>query len=154
IAVALGALALAGAPAEPLARPRPAPAVAPAFDTSKIEAAADKLVSDVRSWGGSAGVAVVEGERGTLLIARNEHGLLNPASNAKLVTAAAALKVLGPAHRYATGLYGKIHGDAVDELVVRGDGDPGLSTEDLASLGRDLKAMGVRHVHALFVDQS
>ncbi len=79
---------------------------------------------------------------------------MNPASNAKLLTAAAALRVLGGEHRFLTGLYGRVDSDAIDELVLRGDGDPSLRTPDLWAMASELRAAGVRRVRAIAVDQS
>jgi len=90
---------------------------------------------------------------GATLVAIDEHGLYNPASNAKLPTAAAALRVLGPSHRYLTGLYGAPSGDAVAELALRGAGDPSLATRDLWEMARDLRAAGIRRVGSIAVDQ-
>ena len=72
----------------------------------------------------------------------NEHQAFNPASNGKLPTAAAALRLLGPQHRFVTGLYGTIVGDGVDQLVLRGDGDPSLLTRDLWAMAAELRSLG------------
>jgi D-alanyl-D-alanine carboxypeptidase/D-alanyl-D-alanine-endopeptidase (penicillin-binding protein 4) len=79
---------------------------------------------------------------------------LNPASNAKLVTGAAALTRLGPSFRFATGLYGVVEGERVATLVLRSNGDPSLGMGDLWQLGAALKQRGVRRVERVLVDQS
>ena len=124
------------------------------LDPQKIRAAVAELASDAATWGGTAGAIVVDVATGTVLGSANEHTALNPASNAKLATAAAALRVLGPDHRYLTGLYGKANGARVPTLVLRGAGDPTLSSDDVAGLARELAAHGVRKVDAILVDQS
>src|SRR5262245_1477490 len=88
--------------------PRAAPAAPKPVDPGRIRDAVRKLVGDVKGWGGTAGVMVLDLENGQTLAANDEGALLNPASNAKLVTAAAALRTLGSSHRYLTGLYGKV----------------------------------------------
>jgi D-alanyl-D-alanine carboxypeptidase/D-alanyl-D-alanine-endopeptidase (penicillin-binding protein 4) len=79
---------------------------------------------------------------------------INPASNAKIPTAAAALLLLGPQHRFSTGLFGKVEGGTVAELVLRGRGDPGFSTSHLRDLVRELRTRGVTKVEKILIDQS
>jgi D-alanyl-D-alanine carboxypeptidase/D-alanyl-D-alanine-endopeptidase (penicillin-binding protein 4) len=111
------------------------------------------MVKEAKGWGGTASAMVVEVASGAVLAAAEEHAAMNPASNAKLATAAAALRALGPEHRFLTGLYGKLSGDRVAALVLRGFGDPTLTSDDLAALARELKERGVRKVGDVLVDQ-
>lgn len=159
-----GALAAALVGGATLANSQPAerpPAAAPALpeaprtlDPAPIRDAIAQLADDVARWGGTLGVHIVDVRTGDTIAARDEHGAYNPASNAKLVTAAVALRRLGGQHRFVTGLYGKISSDSIAELVLRGDGDPTLRTRDLWALAGELKAAGVRRVRAIAVDQS
>jgi serine-type D-Ala-D-Ala carboxypeptidase/endopeptidase (penicillin-binding protein 4) len=139
-------------PASASESPPPPPAKR-GFDASGVDEAVQKLVDDVQKWGGAAGVQVVDLGTGAPIVSRNEHAAFNPASNAKLVTAATALTRLGPQHRYQTGLYGKIVSEAVSELVLRGEGDPSLATPDIWAMAHELRAAGVRRVAAIAVDQ-
>src|SRR5262249_28523771 len=142
------------APAAPGRADAPtAPASAAPVDRKNVIDAIQKLAADVRSWGGTVGVSVVDVETGRAIATENDTASLNPASNAKIVTAAAALHRLGAAHRYLTALYGKVAGDSVAELVLRGQGDPSLSTHDLWDMARELRGLGVRRVRAIAVDQ-
>ncbi|HSN99277.1 MAG TPA: D-alanyl-D-alanine carboxypeptidase, partial [Candidatus Nanopelagicales bacterium] len=122
-------------------------------DLAQARARLETLTEEVRGWGGRIGAMAVDVESGVPLLALDERGLYNPASNAKLLTAAAALRVLGPGHRYLTGLYGAASDDHVPELVLRGAGDPSLQTRDLWELARTLHAAGVRKVGDIAVDQ-
>lgn len=120
----------------------------------ELKAAVDALAGKIRDIGGTSGVAIVDVGTGELLAAHSEHKPFNPASNAKLMTAAAALANLRPSHRYETALYGTIRGGATGSLVLRGTGDPSLSTADLYDLARDLKGAGVKRVEGdILVDQ-
>jgi D-alanyl-D-alanine carboxypeptidase/D-alanyl-D-alanine-endopeptidase (penicillin-binding protein 4) len=81
--------------------------------------------------GGTTGVAVIDATGRSLTSARAQRPLL-PASTMKLLTAAAALRILGPDHRFVTRVYatgpidrtGAVDGD----LVLVGGGDPVLVT--------------------------
>jgi D-alanyl-D-alanine carboxypeptidase/D-alanyl-D-alanine-endopeptidase (penicillin-binding protein 4) len=139
---------------KPTASAVAAPSPRPAIDAAPIDAAMKKLAADVKGWGGTVGVSVIDVSSGATLAASSDHALLNPASNAKLATAAAAIRLLGPQHRFLTGLYGKVNGDTVDELVLRGDGDPSLATRDLWIMAAELRAAGVRRVRSILVDQA
>src|SRR5688572_17983105 len=72
----------------------------------------------------------------------------------KVLTAAVALKRLGPEFRFSTGLYGRIDKQRVDPLVLRGHGDPALSIPDLWQLAQALQRLGVASVGTILVDQS
>lgn len=160
VAVAVG---LHGAPARALA---PAPAEAPTDDpaapaatplaalTARIELAlALPLLAEVQ-----VGVSVVDLETGETLLRKDDALPLNPASNAKLVTTAAALGLLGPAHRYSTALWredGALAGSVVKgDVYLQGSGDPALVTGDLYDLAATLRARGIKRVGGITVDAS
>jgi len=159
-AAALGIAALArpaGTQPRPataaLAGAQPPASADPRVDSAPIDDAIQRLAAEVQRLGGTVGVQVLDVSTGRPIAALDEHRAFNPASNAKLVTAAAALRVLGEQHRFLTGLYGRIGSDAIDELVLRGDGDPSLRTADLWAMATELRAAGVRRVRAILVDQ-
>jgi len=153
------ASALALSLVSPDVRPDPPPdagGAAPSSDRSpELEAAARAIAGDRALEAGSVGVAILDVDSGRLLAAVNEHVALNPASNAKLYTAGAALAILRGEHRYETTLTGKLEGDAIaGPLAIHGFGDPSLTTADLWSLVHELKAYGVRRVEGdVLVDQ-
>jgi D-alanyl-D-alanine carboxypeptidase/D-alanyl-D-alanine-endopeptidase (penicillin-binding protein 4) len=97
--------------------------------------------------GARISVVVMEAGSGRVVYERDADAALNPASDAKLLTASTALAVLGPDHRFTTTLEGTANGDAVTgPLVLRSDGDPSLSTDDLYALARELVLGGVRRI--------
>jgi D-alanyl-D-alanine carboxypeptidase/D-alanyl-D-alanine-endopeptidase (penicillin-binding protein 4) len=104
--------------------------------------------------GGHAGAAVMDVATGTLVASADEHRALNPASNTKVLTAAAVLDRMGPDFRFTTALLGKIEDHRISPLVIRGDGDPSLETEDLWQLANALRQLGVQKVDGILVDQS
>ena len=80
------------------------------------------------------------------LLAFNEDVPRNPASIIKLLTTYAALDRLGPAYRWETTVLvtGPVRDGRLDgDLVLRGGGDPGLSTERFWTLLREIRARGI-----------
>ena len=157
-----------GGAAGPAAAPAPAPASAPAAaaaggvaadpqvdPASPLGEAVRRLINTPSLSSGQISVAVMDVASGRYLAAHGAHALMNPASNAKLYTAAVALATLRGDHRFVTSLNGSLKDGAVDgPLIVRGFGDPSLGKEDLAGLVAELKARGVRRVEGdLVVDQ-
>ena len=78
----------------------------------------------------------------------------NPASNMKLLTAAAALEELGPNFQMRTGLYGRVDRGRINDLVLRGYGDPDLRTRDFDHLAAALVDRGIRSVNTIWIDGS
>jgi D-alanyl-D-alanine carboxypeptidase/D-alanyl-D-alanine-endopeptidase (penicillin-binding protein 4) len=104
------------------------------------------------------GALVVDDADGRVLFDRGADQPLVPASNLKIVTALAALRVFGPAHAFTTRVYADAAPDgegAVGTLYVRGGGDPGLTSEDYWRLAADLHRIGLRRVRGdLAIDDS
>jgi D-alanyl-D-alanine carboxypeptidase/D-alanyl-D-alanine-endopeptidase (penicillin-binding protein 4) len=105
--------------------------------------------------GRKIGVAVADTRSERMIFTHNGELPLNPASNMKLLTAAAALWELGPDFRMRTAIYGRVQGSAVaGGLFLKGYGDPTLRWSDLVSLARELEARGIRSVDEVAVDGS
>src|SRR5579859_2063812 len=119
-----------------------------------LKEAVTTFTHKISEYGGHLGVAVLDVQTGELIAAQNAKRPLNTASNAKLFTAAAALSQLHGNHRFETGLYGEVKGNAVNKLVLRGQGDPSLVTHDLWEMVQELKEEGIRRVEGdILVDQ-
>lgn len=159
MAASLGAmLVVGGPPARALApgapaSPRPAAAPAPTTTASPAPALAARLDAALGKRflaEAQVGVSVVDLETGEVLYQRGDALPLNPASNVKLVTTAAALGILGPAHRYATTLHhaeDALSGSTLrGDLYLRGSGDPALVNEDLYALVATLQARGIKRI--------
>src|SRR5689334_11874700 len=65
----------------------PAIPISPPIDAGPINAAIQRLAADVKRWGGTVGVSVIDVSTGQTIAALSEHAPKNPASNAKLATA-------------------------------------------------------------------
>jgi D-alanyl-D-alanine carboxypeptidase/D-alanyl-D-alanine-endopeptidase (penicillin-binding protein 4) len=120
-----------------------------------IEAAVRAIASDSSLRNAQVGMAILDVDSGKLLAATGEHVPLNPASNAKLFTAAAALALLHPEHRFETTLSGAARGATVSgPLILRGYGDPSLTAADLFALALELRTYGIRRIDGdILVDQ-
>ena len=95
------------------------------------------------------GLHVVDLTAGTVLYARGEQQRMRPASTEKVVTAVAALALLGPSYTLDTQLkataplaQGVLQGD----LYVRGAMDPLMTVADVRTLASRLKAAGVQRI--------
>ena len=94
-------------------------------------------------------VKVEPADGGPALLSHLEHAALNPASVMKLVTSYAALDLLGPAFTFRTDalLAGELHdGVLAGDLVLRGGGDPKLTTERVWRMVHRLRARGLREI--------
>jgi D-alanyl-D-alanine carboxypeptidase/D-alanyl-D-alanine-endopeptidase (penicillin-binding protein 4) len=84
------------------------------------------------TWRGATwGVMVRSLDTGDILYAVEPDEPLAPASNLKLLTTAAALRILGPNYRFRTYLLtdGRIANGVLEgDLVLYGTGDPGISS--------------------------
>jgi D-alanyl-D-alanine carboxypeptidase/D-alanyl-D-alanine-endopeptidase (penicillin-binding protein 4) len=119
----------------------------------RAQAPADSLAETVRALteapnlgGATCGVAALEEATGQPLVRLRADRPLVPASNAKLLTTAAAFDVLGPDFRYVTRLYaaGPIAGTTLEgPLVVRGSGDPTLGFTDGDAINTSVDPSGL-----------
>ncbi|WP_158886203.1 D-alanyl-D-alanine carboxypeptidase/D-alanyl-D-alanine-endopeptidase [Rhodanobacter sp. L36] len=108
------------------------------------------------------GIAVVSLDSGRTLYAHHADQLLQPASTAKLFTAATSLATLGPDYRFPTRVMANgvlRNGRLEGQLILYGMGDPTLGTTMSAAwadqLAGQLAARGIRFVHGdLVADDS
>src|SRR5262245_49195625 len=98
--------------------------------------------------GRSAGV-VVDLASGSIVFGQNSSLPLAPASNEKLPLTYAALATLGPTYRIETDVLGEGEQEGTTftgTLILKGGGDPTLSTAGLRSLAAQVRAYGIRRV--------
>jgi len=87
---------------------------------------------------------------GATVYTQNPSLSLAPASNEKLPITFAALTTLGPTYRLETDVLGEGQLDGTTwtgRLVLRGGGDPTLSSAGLRSLASQVRAAGIRRVN-------
>jgi serine-type D-Ala-D-Ala carboxypeptidase/endopeptidase (penicillin-binding protein 4) len=100
------------------------------------------------------GAVVVDLRTGRVVYARNGDRSFRPASNEKLPISIAALHRLGPAYRYRTHVLGPgMRRGAVwhGNLVLRGSGDPTLTSRQLAALAQQIRARGITRVQGRII---
>jgi D-alanyl-D-alanine carboxypeptidase/D-alanyl-D-alanine-endopeptidase (penicillin-binding protein 4) len=98
---------------------------------------------------GQTGAIVIDLTTGRTLFTQNSNRPLRPASNEKLATTYAALSALGPDFRIETDVLGEGQQSGTTwqgNLVLKGYGDPALTSGKLVSLAREVAATGIRHV--------
>jgi D-alanyl-D-alanine carboxypeptidase/D-alanyl-D-alanine-endopeptidase (penicillin-binding protein 4) len=96
------------------------------------------------------GAVVVDLRTGQTLFASNANLSLRPASNEKLATTYAALTALGPSFRIETDVLGDGRESGatwLGNLILKGYGDPALTSAEIGSLARQVAATGIRHVN-------
>lgn len=129
-----------------------------------------RLRADLAAWAASApgpSCATVVDPEGEVVLAHGPAGPLVPASTTKLLTAAAALHVLGPDHVFRTVVRAAppVDGVVAGDLHLVGGGDPVLATDayadrfprqpqlrtDVAALADAVVAAGVRRIEGSVV---
>ena len=93
------------------------------------------------------GVKVIDAGSGETVLAFNSDKNVMPASNTKLLTAAAALLSLGKDYRYKTTVYyDHKHQDEIHNLYIDFSGDPSLTSKDLSYLLAALQKQGIHSI--------
>lgn len=127
-----------------------------------------KFITDPSLKYGSVSLAVIDAETGNPVITFNHEKSLIPASVAKLITSAAALEILGPAHTFKTiaGYTGNLDRDKgilSGDIIIRGGGDPALGSEYFSDhygafidkWADEIRGLGIRRVEGrVIVDDS
>ncbi|HEU5486712.1 MAG TPA: D-alanyl-D-alanine carboxypeptidase/D-alanyl-D-alanine-endopeptidase, partial [Microlunatus sp.] len=126
----------------------PPPAAARVSDPALAGKIASVL-KDSRVTKGRTSAVVLDAATGSELYVRSGSRATVPASNTKIVTAAAAMHTLGPGYRFKTQVIkrAKITGSTLDgRLYLKGYGDPTARSSDYAVLARKVRAVGIRTV--------
>ncbi len=93
---------------------------------------------------------------GKVVYSKNAELLLNPASNTKVLTALAALKLLGADYTFKTQLFALPNSEPshLHALTLKGYGDPSFNSVQLLAMIHQLKEKGIKKIDQLFVDGS
>ena len=116
------------------------PQISSATSTDGSPALASALERLAATMEGEAdlGIAVKDLRTGETVFEHHGERPLNPASNHKLLTATAAMTLLGADYRFET----TVLRDG-DTLILRGGGDPSLQVEDVQALAAEVDAKGI-----------
>lgn len=130
-----------------------------AVPVTGLNAALALLPEDPIFRSAAVSVEVVDVADGRRVWSWGDDRALRPASTMKMLTAATALRTLGPSYRFPTWIMadGEVEGDGVlkGNLYVKGQGDPTMVTERMWRMLVDLKMRGVKRVEGdLIFDDS
>jgi serine-type D-Ala-D-Ala carboxypeptidase/endopeptidase (penicillin-binding protein 4) len=131
----------------PLAVVTPTGAAPTGRDALKVDL--DRILADPRLDGAQVGVVVRDPASDEVLYSRQPDYRAQPASNAKLFTAAAALEALGPDHRFRTEVLAggaRVGSTLRGDLYLRGTGDPTVLAADYDRLAAEIAESGIREV--------
>jgi serine-type D-Ala-D-Ala carboxypeptidase/endopeptidase (penicillin-binding protein 4) len=123
--------------------------VAPATGAASLQTALARALRVPHVSLASTGAVAIDLTTGETVYSRNASLSLLPASNEKLAVTYAALTALGPGFRIETDVLGE--GEEIGttwqgDLVLKGYGDPTLSSAGLADLARQVRAAGITQV--------
>jgi D-alanyl-D-alanine carboxypeptidase/D-alanyl-D-alanine-endopeptidase (penicillin-binding protein 4) len=121
----------------------------PAAAAPSLQSALDRALSVPHVSLAATGAVAIDLATGQTVYSKNPGLPLIPASNEKLTVTYAALTALGPAFTIETDVLGE--GSQVGatwrgDLVLKGYGDPTLSSADLIVLARQIRAAGIARV--------
>ncbi|WP_040208809.1 D-alanyl-D-alanine carboxypeptidase/D-alanyl-D-alanine endopeptidase [Neobacillus jeddahensis] len=109
----------------------------------------DVLKKEPALQGAIAGISIRSAVNGEVLYDYQGNVRLRPASNMKLLTAAAALSVLGSDYTFATEVYanGPVKKQVLQgNLYIKGKGDPTLLKMDFDTLASEVKKKGIKKI--------
>jgi PBP4 family serine-type D-alanyl-D-alanine carboxypeptidase len=123
--------------------------VSPATSLSELRQQIDAILEDSSLSQSRTGIKIVSLQSGETWYARDSHLLFHPASNMKLLTTAAGLKVLGTNYKFKTELRTDTTASAdsaIGNLYFKGYGNPALNLQDLWWMVFKLKELGVTRI--------
>jgi serine-type D-Ala-D-Ala carboxypeptidase/endopeptidase (penicillin-binding protein 4) len=124
---------------------------------AELRARLDRIIDSYEFQDAIWGIKIVSLDRNEVWYERNSRKLILPASNMKIVTAAAALMRLGPDFRYETRIETDgpiVNGRLMGNLFVVGSGDPTISSRMqngnalavFREWAEELRAQGIRRI--------
>ncbi|MFP4597280.1 MAG: D-alanyl-D-alanine carboxypeptidase/D-alanyl-D-alanine-endopeptidase [Persicimonas sp.] len=117
-----------------------------AKEAAELDSAVRAILAGSDVTRGTVGIHVEDVDTGQVLVSRSADEPMNPASNVKLITSAAALDTFGPQHSFGTRLMAEGVDDAgtvEGSLYVEGGGEAFLLFEDFLDWAGQLRQKGV-----------
>lgn len=122
----------------------------PVFAEDNLILALNQLLNEEQNLQGAiAGVSIRSATTGEIIYDHLGDVRLRPASNLKLLTAAAALSVLGEDYTFKTELLadGEVKKNTLQgNLYIKGKGDPTLLKEDFDKMAAEIKKQGIKKI--------
>lgn len=121
---------------------------------AQLGSSINKVLQDERLDGATTGISIRKAATGELIYDHFGDTRLHPASNMKLLTAAAALETLGEDYRFVTEVLTDGHvknGVLQGNLYLKGKGDPTLLSEDFDLLAQKLASKGIKMINGNLV---
>lgn len=116
----------------------------------QLKVALDQLAREADNACYNTGICIWDLTADSLLWGYNRHKVMRPASTQKVLTAIAALDILGAQHEFKTRAYytGSITPDSTltGDIYVVGDFDPMYSYGDIRELARAVRDLGIRRI--------
>ncbi|WP_440682212.1 D-alanyl-D-alanine carboxypeptidase/D-alanyl-D-alanine endopeptidase [Cysteiniphilum halobium] len=117
------------------------------FASAQLQTALNKIISNHHLNSALVAVKVIDAKSANTLLAFNSQKNMMPASNTKLLTAAATLISLGKDYQYQTVLYyDRKNKKAIDNLYIDLSGDPSLTSQALETLLQSLSQHNIKSI--------
>ncbi len=120
-----------------------------ALSITDVVAAESAVVNRLHRWIDNGSV-MLNDEAGRTLLSYRSDEVLVPASIVKIYTALVVMELLGEGFTFKTGF----HKDASGNLGIKGWGDPQLISEEIHLIAEKLKAIGIRRIRQIQLDQT
>jgi len=134
------------------------PVILPPDPLTVLQGKINAILQDTIFTNTHAGIKIVSLDSGTVLYDHESKALMNPASNIKLITSAAALSILDTGYQFKTSVFADDRmagGIQIRNIYLKGFGDPLLDDMDLDSLAVAVRRSGVQMVRGnIVVDDS
>ncbi|MFN6992330.1 MAG: D-alanyl-D-alanine carboxypeptidase, partial [Fervidobacterium sp.] len=116
------------------------------------------LIESKKPLGSFVGMFFQDINNGNVLVSYNEHNLFTPASLTKILSTLVAWEILGPDFRYTTTIYvprGNISPVLNGDIVIKSNGDPSMSVDNLKENLRAFVVEGIKEVSGnIVIDNS
>ncbi|HVU49101.1 MAG TPA: D-alanyl-D-alanine carboxypeptidase/D-alanyl-D-alanine-endopeptidase [Polyangia bacterium] len=122
--------------------------------TVRMQAALREILAESALRRTHVGIRVMEARTGRLIFEKRGTTLMDPASNQKVLATTTALVRLGADWRFRTELAGPepdADGVIAGDVVLRGSGDPTVTSADLAAMATWLASRGARRIDGAVV---
>ena len=121
---------------------------------AQLGSSINKILQDERLDGATTAVSIRKAITGEIVYDHFGETRLHPASNMKLLTAAAALETLGEDYRFATEVLtdGQVKGGVLQgNVYLKGKGDPTLLKQDFDVFAKNLASKGIKKINGKLI---